>query len=70
MLNFHPDPRRSSLVLEGYLPREFKAKLTSKELFKPPPVALAKPLPLYAGTIQVELAKAATFPLQLNSVQI
>jgi Protein kinase domain/PEGA domain len=40
------------LVLEGYLPREFKAQLTSKELFKPPPVALAKPLPLYGGTIQ------------------
>jgi hypothetical protein len=39
------------LVLEGYLPREFKAQLVSKELFKTT-VALAKPLPLYEGTIQ------------------
>jgi hypothetical protein len=51
------------LVLEGYLPREFKAQLTSKELFKPPPVALAKPLPLYEGTIQ---ASQGSVPLAIK----
>ena len=39
------------LVLEGYLPREFEAQLISKKLFKAT-VALAKPLPVYKGTIR------------------
>jgi hypothetical protein len=51
------------LVLEGYLPREFKAQLISKELFKPPPVALAKPLPVYEGTIQ---ASQGSVPLTIK----
>jgi hypothetical protein len=51
------------LVLEGYLPREFKAQLISKELFKPPPVVLAKPLPLYGGTIQ---ASQGSVPLTIK----
>src|SRR5260370_5496901 len=50
------------LVLEGYLPREFKAQLVSKELFKTT-VALAKPLPLYKGTIQ---ASQGSVPLTIK----
>jgi hypothetical protein len=50
------------LVLEGYLPREFKAQLISKELFKAA-VALAKPLPLYEGTIQ---ASQGSVPLTIK----
>jgi serine/threonine protein kinase len=38
------------LVSEGYLPREFTARLDSKELFKAT-IPLAKPLPVYQGTI-------------------
>ena len=38
------------LVSEGYLPREFTARLDSKELFKAT-IPLAKPLPVYKGTI-------------------
>jgi hypothetical protein len=51
------------LVLEGYLPREFKAQLISKELFKPPPIALAKPLPSYEGTMQ---ASQGSVPLAIK----
>ena len=42
------------LVLEGYLPREFEAQIISKELFKTT-VVLAKPLPVYKGTIRTEV---------------
>jgi PEGA domain len=38
------------LVSEGYLPREFTARLDSKELFKAT-IPLAKPLSVYKGTI-------------------
>jgi serine/threonine protein kinase len=48
-------PTTFLLVLEGYLPREYKGQLVSKELFKPPPVPLAKPLPVYVGTIPASL---------------
>ena len=41
------------LVSEGYLPREFTARLDSKELFKAT-IPLAKPLPVYMGTIRGE----------------
>ena len=50
-IEFPSGPATFLLVLEGYLPREFKAQLVSKELFKTT-VALAKALPLYEGTIQ------------------
>src|SRR5205823_2868054 len=62
-IEFPSGPTTFLLVLEGYLPREFKAQLISKELFKPPPVALAKPLPLYEGTIQ---ASQGSVPLTIK----
>ena len=62
-IEFPSGPTTFLLVLEGYLPREFKAQLISKQLFKPPPVALSKALPLYEGTIQ---ASQGSVPLTIK----
>ena len=53
------------LVAEGYLPREFKAQL-SKDRFKAI-VALAKPLPVYKGTIQASVPLTIKLGADLKS---
>ena len=54
------------LLSEGYLPRKFDAQLISKELFKAT-VTLAKPLPIYKGTIRANVALIIKLGADLKS---
>jgi serine/threonine protein kinase len=62
-----PSGRTTFLLLsEGYLPREFEAQLISKELFKTT-VTLAKPLPVYKGTIRANVPLIIRLSADLKS---
>ena len=53
------------LALEGYLPRELKVALTTKEKFKNN-VVLAKPAAIYKGTISIRNESGPTTPLAIK----